>query len=100
MIDHDLVSKINKVLNDVQQEIIKAKMKHPRWAASAHERLVPAVLLLSQTRAFGIQRDLTMTMMDWLNFEDGRLALAKNFLRSQMMSVISSPFAAQAEPNP
>ena len=66
---------------------------------------IAAVLLLNQTRAFGIQRDQTMIMMDWPDFEDGRLALAKTFLRSQMMSVIASPLivstlTAQAEPRP
>jgi AcrR family transcriptional regulator len=59
-----------------------------------------AVLLLNQTRAFGIQRDITMAMMAWPDFHQGRLGLGKHFLRSQMLSVIASPFTAQAEPRP
>jgi AcrR family transcriptional regulator len=50
-----------------------------------------AVLLLSQTRAFGIQRDVTMSMMGWPDFQDGRLEFGKLYLRSQMASVIASP---------
>jgi len=59
-----------------------------------------AVLLLGQTRAFGIQRDITMAMVGWSDFEDGRLDLCKNFLRSQMAFVLATPFTADKASHP
>jgi len=53
-----------------------------------------AVLLLSQTRAFGIHRQGTLLMMGWPDFADGRLDIGKRCLRSLTMSLIAAPLSA------
>jgi AcrR family transcriptional regulator len=50
-----------------------------------------AVLLLSQTRAFGVQRQGALVMMDWPNLEDGRLERGKRCQRTLMLRLISAP---------
>jgi AcrR family transcriptional regulator len=50
-----------------------------------------AVLLLSQTRAFGIQRQGALAMMEWPDFEDGRLERGKRCQRALMLRLISAP---------
>ncbi|MGZ3275434.1 MAG: CerR family C-terminal domain-containing protein [Caulobacteraceae bacterium] len=50
-----------------------------------------AVLLLSQTRAFGIERQGALAMMGWPDFADGRLEAGKRCLRALMLSLIAEP---------
>jgi AcrR family transcriptional regulator len=53
-----------------------------------------AVLLLSQTRAFGVQRQGALVMMGWPDFEDGRLGRGKRCQRALMMRLIAEPLPA------
>ena len=53
-----------------------------------------AVLLLSQARAFGVHRQGTLMMMDWPDFDEGRLELSKRCLKSLTTSLIASPLSA------
>jgi AcrR family transcriptional regulator len=66
------------------------------WGRPADDEMarLSAVLLLSQTRALGAQRKITLTMMGWPDLEGGRLDAAKRFLRSQTRSLISNPPSA------
>jgi hypothetical protein len=48
-------------------------------------------MLLSQTRAFGVQRQGALVMMDWPNLEDGRLERGKRCQRTLMLRLISAP---------
>jgi len=53
-----------------------------------------AVILMSQTRAFGIQRQGALAMMGWPDFEDGRLDAGKRCLKAQMLRLIAEPLPA------
>jgi AcrR family transcriptional regulator len=53
-----------------------------------------AVLLLAQTRSFGIQRQGALAMLGWPDFEGGRLDAAKRNLRALMLRLISEPLPA------
>ena len=63
------------------------------WGRSAADETarVSAVLLLSQARSFGIQRQGALTMMGWSDFEDGRLEAGKRCLRALMLRLIAEP---------
>jgi AcrR family transcriptional regulator len=52
-----------------------------------------AVLLLNQTRAFGVQRQGALVMMGWPDLEDGRLERGKRSQHALMLRVIASPLA-------
>ena len=49
-----------------------------------------AVLLLNQARTFGIHRQGALTMMDWPDFEGGRLDFGKRCLHALTASLISA----------
>jgi len=55
---------------------------------------VAAVLLLSQTRSFGIQQEGALAMMGWPDFEDGRLDAGKRCLKALMLRLIAEPLPA------
>jgi AcrR family transcriptional regulator len=55
---------------------------------------VAAVLLLSQTRSFGIQRQGALAMMGWPDLEDGRLDAGKRCLKALMLRLIAEPLPA------
>lgn len=50
-----------------------------------------AVLLLSQARAFGVQRQGAVAMMGWPDLGDGRLERGKGSQRALMLRLIASP---------
>jgi AcrR family transcriptional regulator len=52
---------------------------------------VAAVLLLSQTRSFGIQQEGALAMLGWPDFEEGRLDVGKRCLRALMLRLITEP---------
>jgi AcrR family transcriptional regulator len=78
-------------LFDAMAALIALAWRRP--AADEAARLA-AVLLLSQTRAFGIQRAATLSMMDWADFADGRLEAGKRCLHAAMTSLLSQPLSA------
>jgi AcrR family transcriptional regulator len=51
-----------------------------------------ALLLMSQTRAFGIQRQGALAMLGWPDFEEGRRDAGKHALKASMERLISAPF--------
>lgn len=63
------------------------------WGRPADDEMarLNAVLLLSQTRALGAQRQITLTMMGWPDLENGRLATAKRCLHALVTSLIANP---------
>jgi AcrR family transcriptional regulator len=62
--------------------------------ASDEGARVAAVLLLNQTRSFGIQGQGALAMLGWPDFEDGRLDAGKRCLKAMMLRLISSPLNA------
>jgi AcrR family transcriptional regulator len=63
------------------------------WSRPADDEAVriSAVLVLNQTRAFGIHRQGALTLMDWPDFGDGRLERAKRQIKAMMLSLIADP---------
>ena len=63
------------------------------WGRPAGDEMarLGAVLLLSQTRAFGTQKQVTLVMMGWPDFDHGRLGAAKRALRALMDALIARP---------
>jgi AcrR family transcriptional regulator len=53
-----------------------------------------AVLLLSQTGAFGVQKQGALAMMAWPDFEDGRLDRAKRRQRDLVLRLLAAPLSA------
>lgn len=53
-----------------------------------------AVLLLTQAGAFGIQKQGSLAMMGWPDFEDGRLERGKRRQRELMLRLLSAPLSA------
>jgi AcrR family transcriptional regulator len=63
------------------------------WGRPADDEMarLGAVLLLSQTRAFGTQKQVTLIMMGWPDLDQGRLGAAKRGLRALMDALIAKP---------
>ena len=53
-----------------------------------------AVFLLCQARSFGIHRQGTLAMMDWPDFQGGRLEAGKRCLKSLVMVLLANPLSA------
>lgn len=78
-------------LYEMMAGLIALAWDRPARDETAH---VAAVLLLSQTRSFGIQLEGALAMLGWPDFEDGRLDAGKRCLKALMLRLIAEPLPA------
>lgn len=66
------------------------------WGRPAGDQAarLAAILLLGQAQAFGVNRQTSLSMMDWPDFADGRLEASKHCLKSLMMRLLETPLSA------
>ncbi|HEY4030996.1 MAG TPA: CerR family C-terminal domain-containing protein [Caulobacteraceae bacterium] len=83
-----IFSEATQPLYEMMAGLIALAWGRPAKDEAAH---LAAVLLLSQTRAFGVQRQGALVMMGWPDFEDGRLDRGKLCQRALMMRLIAEP---------
>ena len=66
------------------------------WGRPAEDESarLAALLLFSQTRAFGIQRQGALALMGWPDFDDGRLDRGKRCQKALMLRLLAEPLPA------
>ncbi len=84
----------NEVVQPLFETIAALVALHWGRPADDEDARLAGVLMMCQTRAFGIQRQGALAMMGWPDFEDGRLDAGKRCLKALVLRLIAEPPAS------